>query len=277
MFSNSGRPGVGQKPRREGQRPLLPQHARHCPVLEAGSSLGFLVYPPLEPNEAAHITYEGEGRYTCGFFVSAAGGTWDKVFSVAFVMPMGSIGAMREEVEFKKSIITDENAVNMAKAFLRAAGSGHAAGRHLTARRHQLPDAGRLGHGLHADLQHDRTARGADADRAGRDRLVRARDRVPLRAAAGRGHEPQPHAADRPGGVRAARGGDAARRHRGGARGVPRLDGPVLQAEGRASADHALRPEGEPALPAAEPGPEGMGDESLQKASRGRTPARCGP
>ena len=33
-------------------------------------------------------------------------------------MPMGSIGAMREEVEFRKSIITDENAVNMAKAFI---------------------------------------------------------------------------------------------------------------------------------------------------------------
>ena len=51
-FSNAGRPGVGQRPRREGQRPLLPQHARHCPVLEAGSSVGFLVYPPLADNEA---------------------------------------------------------------------------------------------------------------------------------------------------------------------------------------------------------------------------------
>ena len=28
------------QPRREGSRPLLPQHARHCPVLEAGSALG---------------------------------------------------------------------------------------------------------------------------------------------------------------------------------------------------------------------------------------------
>jgi hypothetical protein len=37
---------------------------------------------------------------------------------VAFVMPMGSIGAMREEVEFRKPIISDENAVNMARAFL---------------------------------------------------------------------------------------------------------------------------------------------------------------
>jgi hypothetical protein len=118
MFSSSVRPGVGQKPKREGQRPLLPQHARHCPVLEAGSALGFLVYPPLEPTEAAHIAYEGEGRYTVAFFVAGAGGAWDKVFTVAFVMPMGSIGALREEVELGTADLTDENAVNMARAFV---------------------------------------------------------------------------------------------------------------------------------------------------------------
>ena len=49
-FSNAGRPGVGMRPKREAQRPLLPQHARHCPVLESGSALGYMVYPPLEPN-----------------------------------------------------------------------------------------------------------------------------------------------------------------------------------------------------------------------------------
>jgi hypothetical protein len=38
LYPNSRRPGVGMKPRRESQRPLLPQHARHCPVLEAGSA-----------------------------------------------------------------------------------------------------------------------------------------------------------------------------------------------------------------------------------------------
>ena len=118
IFSSSARPGVGHPPKREGQRPLLPQHARHCPVLEAGSALGYLVYPPLEPHEAAHITYEGEGRYTCGYFQSSAGGTWDKIFTVAFVMPVGSIGAMREEVEFRKPIITDASAVSMARAFI---------------------------------------------------------------------------------------------------------------------------------------------------------------
>lgn len=118
LFSNGGRPGVGQKPRREGQRPLLPQHARHCPVLESGSAAGFLVYPPLEPNEAVHIGYEGEGRYQCAFFLSRPGGKWEKVFSVAFVMPIGSLGAIREEVEFCASHLTDASAVSMAKAFL---------------------------------------------------------------------------------------------------------------------------------------------------------------
>jgi hypothetical protein len=117
-FSNAGRPGVGQAPRREGQRPLLPQHARHCPVLEAGSALGFMVYPPLEPNEAVHIGYEGEGKYLCTFFLAIPGGKWDKVFTVAFQLAVGGLGAISEQVEFRKPMITDENAVNMAKAFL---------------------------------------------------------------------------------------------------------------------------------------------------------------
>ena len=55
LFPNMIRPGVGQKPRRESQRPLLPQHSRHCPVLEAGSAAGYLVYPPLEPQESYYI------------------------------------------------------------------------------------------------------------------------------------------------------------------------------------------------------------------------------
>jgi hypothetical protein len=55
LYPNSTRPGVGLRPRREAQRPLLPQHSRHCPVLEAGSAVGYLVYPPLEAGEAFHI------------------------------------------------------------------------------------------------------------------------------------------------------------------------------------------------------------------------------
>jgi hypothetical protein len=44
LFPNPRRPGIGLRPRSESQRPLLPQPARHCPVLEAGSALGFMVY-----------------------------------------------------------------------------------------------------------------------------------------------------------------------------------------------------------------------------------------
>ena len=63
LFPNSRRPGVGLQPRRESTRPMLPQHSRHCPVLEAGSGLGFMVYAPLEPKESVHVEYEGDGIY----------------------------------------------------------------------------------------------------------------------------------------------------------------------------------------------------------------------
>src|SRR5213080_3994120 len=99
LIPNSIRPGTGLKPRRESQRPLLPQHARHCPVLEAGSALGFLVYPALEPTESFHIEYQGEGRYQFLYFVNT-GGKWEPVFTVNIALPIGSIGMMKEEVVF---------------------------------------------------------------------------------------------------------------------------------------------------------------------------------
>ena len=74
LFPNSRRPGAGLRPRREGTRPLLPQHARHCPVLEAGSALGFMVYAPLEPKETLYIEYEGEGRYKFVYYLQTQGG-----------------------------------------------------------------------------------------------------------------------------------------------------------------------------------------------------------
>src|SRR3990172_1599445 len=120
LFSNSVRPGVGMRPRREGQRPLLPQHARHCPVLEAGSALGFLVYPALEQNESFHIEYQGEGRYQFIYFFSTPGGKWDPIFSVAVVLPMGSIGMIKEEVTLisRKPPISRDTAVSMMRAFI---------------------------------------------------------------------------------------------------------------------------------------------------------------
>src|SRR5262252_458213 len=100
LFPNSRRPGVGLRPRRESQRPLLPQHARHCPVLEAGSALGFLVYPPLEPNESYHVEFQGDGRYQFTYFLSSPRGKWDPVFSVTLAQPVGSLGMIKENVSF---------------------------------------------------------------------------------------------------------------------------------------------------------------------------------
>ena len=100
LYPNSRRPGVGQRPRRESQRPMLPQHARNCPVLEAGSALGYLVYPPLEPNESYHLEFQGEGRYQFVYFVNSPRGKWEPVFSVTIILPVGSLGMIKEEVAF---------------------------------------------------------------------------------------------------------------------------------------------------------------------------------
>src|SRR5438046_10230835 len=102
LYPNSRRPGVGLKPRRESQRPLLPQHARHCPVLEAGSALGFLVYPPLEPHESFHLEFEGDGRYRFSYFLSTPQGKWQPLFSLTVTLPVGGMGMFMEDVLFMR-------------------------------------------------------------------------------------------------------------------------------------------------------------------------------
>ena len=98
LFPNPRRPGIGVRPQREGQRPLLPQHARHCPVLEAGSMLGFLVHAPLSEHESYQISFEGEGRYRFIYSVKPGGADWQPVFSLAYQLPIGGFGAAGEEV-----------------------------------------------------------------------------------------------------------------------------------------------------------------------------------
>ncbi len=98
LFPNPRRPGIGLKPKTEAQRPLLSQHARLCPVLEAGSGLGALVYPSLSKNEQFQIGYEGEGVYQFGYSVSANGSKWDQLFTVTYQLAVGGIGMRREEV-----------------------------------------------------------------------------------------------------------------------------------------------------------------------------------
>src|SRR5580658_1603829 len=130
LFPNPRRPGIGLRPRREGQRPLLPQHARHCPVLEAGSALGFLVHPPLNENESYHIGYEGEGLYRFVYSVNPTAARWESIFSVAFVLPVGGMGAAKEEVTMFISATPEsrETALLMARMFIVADDLGTPAG-----------------------------------------------------------------------------------------------------------------------------------------------------
>jgi hypothetical protein len=119
LFPNARRPGVGLTPRREGQRPLLPQHARHCPVLEAGSALGFMVYPPLEQNESYVVEFQGEGRYQFTYLLSGASGQWEPVFALAMSLPLGGIGMIKEDVTFltRTPPMSAEDAKRFARAF----------------------------------------------------------------------------------------------------------------------------------------------------------------
>jgi hypothetical protein len=120
LFPNSARPGVGLRPRSEAQRPLLPQHARHCPVLEAGSAMGFLVFPPLEPYESYYMGYEGDGRYQFIYYLSPPNGSPEQMFTVTISLPIGSIGAMREDVEFhnKELPLDRDQALLMLRQFI---------------------------------------------------------------------------------------------------------------------------------------------------------------
>jgi hypothetical protein len=99
LFPNPLRPGIGLRPRREAQRPLLPQHARLCPVLEAGSTIGFLVHPPLAEKETFQIGYDGEGRYQFIYSVNTKGKKWEPLFTVTYQLPVGGIGATKREIK----------------------------------------------------------------------------------------------------------------------------------------------------------------------------------
>ena len=119
LFPNSRRPGVGLTPRREPQRPLLPQHARHCPVLEAGSAAGFMVYAPLDPKESYYVEYEGDGRYRFVYFLEAPGDKPSPIFSVTIALSLGAVGMMKEDVAFMGvPILSREDALNIMRVFV---------------------------------------------------------------------------------------------------------------------------------------------------------------
>lgn len=128
LFPSSRRPVAGLRPSREAQRPLLPQHARHCPVIEAGSALGWLVYPPLKNTESFHVTYLGDGQYRFVYsFQHPVEKSWQPIFSVTYLMPVGGVGAAAHDVTFhvKELAETPERAFEMANVFV-APGDFHA-------------------------------------------------------------------------------------------------------------------------------------------------------
>jgi len=120
LFPNPRRPGVGLKPKKESQRPFLPQHARLCPVLEAGSGLGALVYPPLEENEQFSIGYEGEGVYQLGYAVNPTGKKWEQVFIITYTLAVGGIGMRKEDVKLfvPETAGYKETALTIARMFI---------------------------------------------------------------------------------------------------------------------------------------------------------------
>jgi hypothetical protein len=125
FFPNSRRPGVGLAPRREASRPLLSQHARHCPVLEAGSALGFMVYPPLEPKESLYLEYEGDGRYKFVYYLQTQDGKPTPLFQITMSLSVGGVGMVKEEVTFVGApMLSREAALAVARVFLVAEDMG---------------------------------------------------------------------------------------------------------------------------------------------------------
>ena len=152
---------------------------------------GFWSIPPLEPYESFYVGTKAKGGTSSSITSRPSTGSGRRSSSSRLRCRWAASAWSRQEVAFMQQGRADVRArtrCSLDAEVHRPRGPGHAAGRGLAARRDELPDAAGLGHGLHADLQHDRAAVAADAGRPRRDRLVRARNRVPLRAAAGRRH-----------------------------------------------------------------------------------------
>jgi hypothetical protein len=101
VLPNRFRPGVGVAPGRVAQRPWLPQHARHCPVLESASALGCLVYAPLKIDEGFQIHYV-DGKYHFTFFRERKPGQWDDLFRMTFSLAVGGGSSYTMELEVKE-------------------------------------------------------------------------------------------------------------------------------------------------------------------------------
>jgi len=98
---------------------MLPQHSRHCPVLEAGSAAGFMVYAALEPKESFYVSYEGDGVYKFVYYIQMQDGKTTPIFSVTMTLPVGGVGMVKEVVQMMSpAAVTKEAALAVARVFL---------------------------------------------------------------------------------------------------------------------------------------------------------------
>jgi hypothetical protein len=109
VLPNRFRPGIGLAPTRVPQRPWLPQHARHCPVLEAGSALGCLVYPPLRLDEAFQVLY-ADNKYQVTYFRERKPGQWEDVFRLTFSLALGGGSSYSMELAVKEGLESPSDA-----------------------------------------------------------------------------------------------------------------------------------------------------------------------
>ncbi len=100
VLPNQRRPRSARPPASEPRRPWLPQHARLCPALDAGSALGYLVFPPLEPNESYQVRYLPDHTYRFSFYINDASGSPDLVFAVVTTTSAGGGGLMADELVY---------------------------------------------------------------------------------------------------------------------------------------------------------------------------------
>ena len=83
-------------------------------MLEAGSALGFMVYPPLEPKESLYIEYEGDGRYKFVYYLNRA-----PIFQITMSLSVGGVGMVKEEVTFVGApMLSRDAALAVARVFL---------------------------------------------------------------------------------------------------------------------------------------------------------------
>jgi hypothetical protein len=121
LLPNQRRPAVGRRPVPENRRAWLPQQARYCPVLEDGSRLGLLVYPPLEDREVLQVRRLREEtlRFTLGVTAedgqthprwvldvsSAAGSGGLDAHDLRFVEPSSGLGEVDVEGELDAAAV----------------------------------------------------------------------------------------------------------------------------------------------------------------------------